>query len=133
MSAFCNAGFALQSNSLEAGWNDPALNVTIALLIVLGGLGFLVIPEPIAFVAGGLRLVPHFPHPRSRRFARRRPRRVSVQTRISLIVTFGLILIGMAGFWMIESGHILRGRSADDAFLVSLFQSVTTRTAGFKP
>ena len=46
-------------------------------------------------------------------------------------MTFGLILVGMAGFWMIEAGHILRGRSAGDAFLVSLFQSVTARTAGF--
>ena len=46
-------------------------------------------------------------------------------------MTFGLIVVGMAGFWWIEAGHILRGRSAGDAFLVSLFQSVTTRTAGF--
>jgi trk system potassium uptake protein len=30
-----------------------------------------------------------------------------------------------------RGGHILRGRSAGDAFLVSFFQSVTTRTAGF--
>ena len=48
VSAFCNAGFSLQSNSLEAGWNNPALNVTVALLIVLGGLGVLVLPELIA-------------------------------------------------------------------------------------
>ena len=131
VSAFCNAGFALQSNNLEAWWNNPALTVTVALLIVLGGLGALVLPELIALAAGGLRLVPHLLHPKSRRFAPHLPRRVSVQTRISLIVTFGLILVGMAGFWMIEAGHILRGRSAGDAFLVSLFQSVTTRTAGF--
>ena len=131
VSAFCNAGFALQSNNLEAWWNNPALNVTVALLIVLGGLGALVLPEMIALAAGGLRLVPHLLHPKSRRFAPHLPRRVSVQTRISLIVTFGLILVGMAGFWWIEAGHILRGRSVGDAFLVSLFQSVTTRTAGF--
>ena len=131
VSAFCNAGFALQSNNLEAWWNNPALNVTVALLIVLGGLGALVLPELIGLAAGGLRLVPHLLHPKSRRFTPHLPRRVSVQTRISLIVTFGLIVVGMAGFWWIEAGHILRGRSAGDAFLVSLFQSVTTRTAGF--
>jgi len=131
VSAFCNAGFALQANSLEAGFNNPALNITISLLIVLGGLGFLVLPELIALAGAGLRLVPHLLHAKTRRFTPHLPRRMSVQTRISLIVTFGLIVAGLVGFWWIEAGHILRGRSAGDAFLVSLFQSVTTRTAGF--
>jgi trk system potassium uptake protein len=131
VSAFCNAGFALQTSSLEAGWNNPGLNVTISLLIVLGGLGFLVLPELIALAAGGMRVLPHLLHPKSRRFAPHLTRRVSVQTRIPLIVSFGLIVLGLAGFWWIEAAHILRGRSAGEAFLVSLFQSVTARTAGF--
>jgi trk system potassium uptake protein len=131
VSAFCNAGFALQSNSLESLWNNPGVNLTIIVLIVLGGLGFLVLPELIALGGAGLRLLPELLHPRSRRFAPHLPRRLSVQSRISLIVTVGLITIGTLGFLWTESGNVLRGLARGDSFLVSFFQSVTTRTAGF--
>ena len=131
VSAFCNAGFALQTNSLESLWNDPGLNLTITVLIILGGLGFLVLPELIALLRAGLSLLPQLLHSRSRRFAPHLPRRLSVQARISLIVTIGLITIGTLGFLWTESGNVLRGTSGRDSFLVSLFQSITTRTAGF--
>lgn len=131
VSAFCNAGFALQPDSLESGWNNLGLNVTVVVLIVLGGLGFLVLPELIAIAGASLRLLPQLLHPKSRRFAPHLPRRVSVQTRISLVVSFGLIALGMLGFLWTESKHVLRGCSGEDSLLVSLFQSVTTRTAGF--
>lgn len=58
VSAFCNAGFALQPDNLEFGWNNPGLNFTVVVLIVLGGLGFLVLPELIALAGAGLRLLP---------------------------------------------------------------------------
>jgi Trk-type K+ transport system membrane component len=131
ISAFCNAGFALHSNSLESHWNNTGLNLTIIVLIGLGGLGFLVLPELIAMGGAGLRLLPQLMHPRSRRFAPHLPRRLSVQSRISLIVTAGLIVIGTIGFQFTESGHLLRGLGAWNSFLVALFQSVTSRTAGF--
>jgi potassium uptake TrkH family protein len=131
ISAFCNAGFALQSDNLESHWNNPGLNLTIILLIVLGGLGFLVLPELIALGGAGLRLLPQLLHPRSRRFAPHLPRRLSVQSRISLIITLGLIAMGTLGFWWTESSNVLRGVGGEDSFLVSFFQSVTTRTAGF--
>jgi trk system potassium uptake protein TrkH len=131
VSAFCNAGFALQPDSLESAWNNLGLNVTVVVLIVLGGLGFLVLPELIAIAGASLRLLPQLLHPKSRRFAPHLPRRVSAQTRISLIVSFGLIALGMLGFLWTESKHVLRGCSGENSLLVSLFQSVTTRTAGF--
>jgi trk system potassium uptake protein len=131
VSAFCNAGFALQSNNLESLWNNPGLNLTIIVLIVLGGLGFLVLPELIALGGAGLRLLPQLLHPRSRRFAPHLPRRLSVQARISLIITIGLITMGTLGFLWTESGNVLHGLNAGESFLVSFFQSVTTRTAGF--
>jgi trk system potassium uptake protein TrkH len=131
VSAFCNAGFALQSNNLESLWNNPGLNLTIVVLIVLGGLGFLVLPELIALGGAGLRLLPQLLHPKTRRFAPHLPRKLSVQSRISLIITVGLITTGTFGFLWIESGNVLRGLSAGESFLVSFFQSVTTRTAGF--
>ena len=131
VSAFCNAGFALQSNNLESLWNNPGVNLTIIVLIVLGGLGFLVLPELIGLAGAGLRLLPQLLDSKSRRFAPHLPRRLSVQSRISLIVTVGLITIGTIGFRFTESGSILRGLGGGDTFLVSFFQSVTTRTAGF--
>jgi trk system potassium uptake protein len=131
ISAFCNAGFALQSNNLESLWNNPGLNFTITVLIILGGLGFLVLPELIALGRAGLRLLPQLLHRRSRRFAPHLPRRLSVQSRISLIITVGLITLGTLGFLWTESGSVLHGLSGRDCFLVSFFQSVTTRTAGF--
>jgi Trk-type K+ transport system membrane component len=131
VSAFCNAGFALESNNLESLWNNPGVNLTIVVLIVLGGLGFLVLPELIGLAGAGLRLLPQLLHSKSRRFAPHLPRRLSVQSRISLIVTVGLITIGTIGFRWTESGSILRGLGGGDTFLVSFFQSVTTRTAGF--
>ena len=131
VSAFCNAGFALESNNLESLWNNPGVNLTIIVLIVLGGLGFLVLPELIGLAGAGLRLLPQLLHSKSRRFAPHLPRRLSVQSRISLIVTVGLITIGTIGFRWTESGSILRGLGGGDTFLVSFFQSVTTRTAGF--
>jgi trk system potassium uptake protein TrkH len=131
VSAFCNAGFALQSNNLESLWNDPGLNLTIVVLIILGGLGFLVLPELISLGGASLRLLPQLLRSKSRRFAPHLPRRLSVQSRISLIITVCLIILGTLGFMWTESGTVLRGLSGGDSFLVSLFQSVTTRTAGF--
>jgi trk/ktr system potassium uptake protein len=131
VSAFCNAGFALQSNNLESLWNDPGVNFTIIVLIILGGLGFLVLPEVISLGGAGLRLLPQLLHSRSRRFAPHLPRRLSVQSRISLIISAALIIIGTLGFLWTESGNVLRGLSGRDSFLVSFFQSVTARTAGF--
>jgi trk system potassium uptake protein TrkH len=131
VSAFCNAGFALQSDNLESLWNNPGVNLTIIVLIVLGGLGFLVLPELIGLAGAGLRLLPQLLHSKSRRFAPHLPRRLSVQSRISLIVTAGLITLGTVGFLWTESGSVLRELRGGDSFLISFFQSVTTRTAGF--
>jgi trk system potassium uptake protein TrkH len=99
-------------------------------LIVLGGLGFLVIPELLAvFWYGKRELLPG----RARGYGRLGfPRlRFSVQTRLSLVTTSALIVFGTAGFWLLESGQILRGLGVADTFTTSLFQSVTARTAGF--
>lgn len=129
-SAFCNAGFALAADSLT-GWqtNGPILLVVMA-LIVLGSFGFLVIADLISLRASrwpGLRGIPW-----CRRYNQRTPiRRLPVQTRLSLIVTGVLLLAGFLGFWMIEAGHILNNRDFIAQGWIAMFQSVTTRTAGF--
>lgn len=130
VSAFCNAGFALHPSSLEFAVRDPGINVTIMLLIIAGGLGFLVIPEILAaFWIGGRELLPE------RLFRTGKPGlrwpKFSVQTRLSLWVTGALIVAGTLGIWLIESDRLLGGFGTFDAVMASAFQSVTARTAGF--
>jgi trk system potassium uptake protein len=130
VSAFCNAGFALQTDSLMPFQANTGLMFTFMVLIILGGLGFLVIVELV-----------NFPLTRSRRFRRlgffRRlhtgeaPARLSVQSKLSLTVTLLLLAGGFLGFAMLEFNHLLRDRPLWDRLLISAFQSVTTRTAGF--
>ncbi len=111
VSAFCNAGFSLFSNSLENYPGSWVVNLTIMALILLGGIGFIVITDVEA------RL--------------RHQKRLSFHSKIVLSATGILLLIGAAGFFLFEVHNVLRGRPWSEALLVSLFQSVTPRTAGF--
>jgi trk system potassium uptake protein len=130
VSAFCNAGFALQVDSLEFARANPVINGTIMTLIVLGGLGFLVLPEIIAQTAAAIRRLPWTLHLRRGVPPPAAPR-VTVQTRMSLYVTLWLVVIGTGAFSLLEAQHYLRAMAPDESLLVSLFQSITTRTAGF--
>ena len=104
VSAFCNAGFDLfgRFQSLTAFAADPLVVLTVALLIVLGGLGFTVILEVLRNREGWKGL--------------------SLHTRIVLTATAGLLMVGTVFFLLTE-----RNVDALNAF----FQSVTLRTAGF--
>jgi len=119
VSAFCNAGFSTFSNSLMGFANDVPTNLTIGGLIVLGGIGFVVIGDFYQAI-------------RNRLFMRQKRRhKFRIQTRLVLGWAGGLILFGTALFYLIEKNQLLEGMTAGNALLVSLFQSVTTRTAGF--
>ncbi len=113
VSAFCNAGFALQSDSLMMFQHDPFALLTVTALIVLGGLGFAV----LAFAwlrLGGRRRVG-----------------MAVQARIVLLATITLIVVGWVGYGAGEWGRSLAGLSPGMKVVNALFQSVTARTAGF--
>ena len=116
ISAFCNAGFSLYPDSLIAFRDDPLVNLTIMALIILGGIGFLVIRE--------LRQILSTPK------TQKKPR-LSLHSRIVFSTTAFLILYGTVCILLLESGHSLAGMSHLESFWTSLFQSVTTRTAGF--
>jgi len=81
-------------------------------LIVLGGIGFIVQHEVIARFRG-------------------LQKRLSLHTKLVLLTTGGLILVGAALFYLFEADQILKGVSGPTQFLDSLFQSITPRTAGF--
>jgi len=115
VSAFCNAGFDLFGNyaSLTAFSGDPLVLLTVASLIILGGLGFSVILET----------------------ARNRQgfRNLSLHTRIVLMTTLVLLLAGTVFYWIVErtNAETLAGCSEGEKILNAFFQSVTMRTAGF--
>lgn len=108
ISAFCNAGFGLWTDSLAAYRADAYVVVVVCVLIVLGGLGFITVHDLL-----------------------RLRQRKSLHARIVVWTTGVLTLGGAAVFWLLERRHLLQGLSASESLLVSLFQSVTARTAGF--
>ncbi len=119
ISAFCNAGFSTFSDSLVRFAGDVGTNTAIMALILFGGFGFTVVRD----------IINNF---RQRYFSRsRRVLSLRVQTKIVLSVSFILVFAGAALFYALERNNVLAGLGLKDRILVSLFQSVTTRTAGF--
>jgi trk system potassium uptake protein TrkH len=116
ISAFCNAGFSTFGDSLESFIGDIGTNVTIMILIVFGGLGFLVLSEGMEYFSG----------------IRRPPKRkISLHSKLVWIMTLSLIALPFFSFLMIEWSHSLNGFSLKEKVLASLFQVITSRTAGF--
>lgn len=116
ISAFCNAGFSLYSDSVISYRGDYAVNLALMGLIVLGGLGFAVQNELFDRLRAGKE------GPK---------RRLSLHTRLVMVVTVSLILAGAVSFAATEFTNTLGKIPFDEKILTSLFQSVTTRTAGF--
>lgn len=112
VSAFCNAGFALQSDSLIPYQTDPAILHAVAALIITGGL------SPVAVYA-----IPQL--------RRRASRPVPVQVRLGLAVAAVLLVGGFAFLLAVESEGSLGHLAWSDRLHNAWFQSVTLRTAGF--
>lgn len=117
ISAFCNAGFDIlgcitPGASLIEFNSDPVVLLTISALIIIGGLGFLVWEEVVTV---------------------RRFKKMSVYTRLVLVTTLILLVLGTVCFAVLEWNNpaTLGQMTWGDKLLNSFFQSVTTRTAGF--
>jgi trk system potassium uptake protein len=130
VSAFCNAGFALSAGSLTTFQDHPGAMLTFMGLIVLGGLGFLVVTDLLGLQISRLPFVRSIPWV-GRYNQRVAVYRLPIQTRLSVIVTCILIALGLAGFWALEASNVLVNKPLLTQFLISSFQSVTARTAGF--
>ncbi len=113
ISAFNNAGFSLFSDSLMQYVSDPVISIAIAAAIIIGGLGFPVI----------MQLRKHL----------RRPLRWSMNTRIVLVGTVALVVLGTVFITVTEWNNSKTLGSLDwpSKVLAGFFQSVQTRTAGF--
>lgn len=117
VSAYCNAGFALHSDSLISFQSDPLYLGTICALIVFGGLGFLVIYNLSSF-----------------KFWRRNRKtrgRVSLHTRLVLVTTGLLLLSSTLLFLATDWNGAFAGMSTETKLTSAIFSAVSPRTAGF--
>ncbi|GAB6106232.1 TrkH family potassium uptake protein [Fusibacter bizertensis] len=114
VSAFCNAGFDIIGNyqSLMPFVRDPIVNIVVMLLIVLGGIGFAVIADLSTF---------------------KTYRKLSLHTKLVLLMTFTLILFGFVFIFALEfnNPNSIGNYSIGEKIMASLFHSITPRTAGF--
>lgn len=121
VSAFCNAGFDLMGDtaggpfsSLTTLQDDPVIMITVALLIILGGLGFVVWSNLIGF---------------------HRDRKLNFHSKVVLLLTGTLLLVGTVFFYFAERGNTspqaLGSLPAWQQPVAAFFQSLTPRTAGF--
>ena len=125
ISAFCNAGLdILGESSLISYANSPIINFTTMFLIISGGLGFTVWHD----IYINIKETVQKKAPLKRIF-----RKLSLQSKIVLCMTAGLLLLGTFGFLMLEYNNVetMEGMSFGEKLMASAFQSVTTRTAGF--
>lgn len=114
VSAFCNAGFALFNDSLEGFQLSPTVHFTISALIFLGGLGFIVIKELEYLVIKRGKLI-----------------NLSVHSKVVLTTNIVLVILVTLYIFFSEFLHALNDYSLWEKIQISIFQSITTRTAGF--
>lgn len=118
VSAFCNAGFSLHSDSLVSFRDNWPINIVFMVLIILGGIGFAIMVE-------GRRLL--------MLFLRGQRHKIRPSYQFVIVINTTLLLIGL-GWVYIYFSEFINYREYlpfKDALLTSLFQSVTLRTAGF--
>jgi trk system potassium uptake protein TrkH len=117
VSAFCNAGFSNVHAGLVPFVGNPVLVLPVAVLVVLGGIGFPVLDELSGAVFAWLR--------------RRRPPRLSLNTRVSLWTTGILLSMMTVAYFVLEWGASMRSLALTERLSASLFHSAVARTAGF--
>ena len=112
VSAFCNAGFALYSDSFVGYQGDLIVNVTLAALLILGGFWFIVIYE----------------FPKLKNF---NLHKLSFHSKLVLLTSAFLIGAGTLLIFSLELHNALKTLPWDAKIFTAVFQSITARTAGF--
>lgn len=112
ISAFCNAGFDLFGNSLVSFQSDPYVNLIIMALIMVGGLGFQVYIDI---------------------YEKRSFKKLSLHSKMVIETSLALVFFGGLAILLLEGANpaTLGNKSFLDKTLMSFFQSVTARTAGY--
>lgn len=130
ISAFCNSGFSLLSTSFMSARSNIPLNLVVAGLIVVGGLGFVVNYNILSWLRSKSRSK-RKPFVVPRETSLEKLRYFGVQTKVVVITTIFLIAAGAFVVYLIESSRSFAALPASDQVVASFFQSVTARTAGF--
>ncbi len=112
VSAFNNAGFSLFNDNLMGYSQDIIINLTIPLLIILGGMGYIVIIE-------------------LSNYYKKEVNRISTHTKIVLTMYILLIILGMFLLLSLEWDHAFKEMSIYHKIMAAWFASVNYRTAGF--
>jgi trk system potassium uptake protein TrkH len=113
VSSFCNAGFSTFSNNLLDFQTSLFVPIVISLLVIIGGIGFIVISDIFRTVVT------------------KKNRRLSVHTRIVLTTTSILIILGTCLLLLLEWNKSLSSYPIVQKISIAYFQAVTPRTAGF--
>lgn len=124
ISAFCNAGFALFSDSLESFRSNPYMILTISSLIILGGIGFSVITNIRAVMDSSI----------SKKNSKQQniiKQKLSLNTKIVLLGTLIMLVSGTLIFYILEFNNSMKEFNIAEQYIAAFFQSVTFRTAGF--
>lgn len=116
ISAFCNGGFDLMGqfeeySSLTMFYGDPLINITIMMLITVGGLGFLVWQD---IKTNGLKV-----------------KKYRLHTKIVLAMTLTVLVTTTVLFMILECNNTMADMTVPEKIWASMFSSVTARTAGF--
>lgn len=125
VSAFCNAGFdIIGSNSIVKYSSDVIINMTIIVLIVIGGLGFTVWNDIFKSIKKVIK---------EKLKIKRIWKEFSLHTKIVLTMTFILLVTGTIFIYGVEHDNIsvMKNDKIGTKILKSAFQSTTLRTAGF--
>ncbi len=115
--AFCNAGFGLLPDNMCRYARDPALLGVLLVLMIVGGLGFIVQANLVNFCF--------------RRRQRPEGMRLSLHTYLVLTTTGLILLVGTLFLLVLEGRHAFAGFAFDDKLLNAFFQTATARTTGF--
>jgi len=130
ISAFCNAGFSTLSDGLYSSEirNNYSIQIIVALLVILGGIGFPVLLKIYSFLKQVIIVL-------IRKVQMRRipviHTQMNISGRIVVFMTILLILAGAGLYFLLESENSLSGMDNSKKFIISFFGSVSARTAGF--
>lgn len=116
ISAFCNAGFSLFRNSFINYQGDIRINFILIFLIILGGIGFIVLTEVKRIILSKKKYNKNL---------------FSFHSKVVITITAILIFSGFLVIFLFENNNMLNHQPVKNKLLISLFQSVTCRTAGF--
>jgi trk system potassium uptake protein TrkH len=131
ISAFCNSGLSLFSNSFISYNKCWGIYFVICPLIILGGLGFIVLYDLVNLAADRTKRFLGKLFYRQYYIPKNAPKRMLLQTKIVLTVTLCLIVFGTLSLYLFERYAGQGGAAEHIGVRGALFQAITARTAGF--